>query len=286
MRSCRKCQTAFTINPKSSIKTYCRLCVNAANRASRLRRMVEVTCKDCQTHFQTDKRRLNVWQGRCRPCQHIVNGQNRRLPSLREKVCPKCNQVFLLHKRASWCAPCTAAYQTARNRANPEAARASVRARYHRDKVEVACIDCGTVRKVNKTYLQRGKSRRCVPCSAKEIVTRPEVLAKRRRENHPRWKGGTKPLQLVVRGSTEYKLWRKQIIERDNKTCQICQQLTEKPEVDHYPKPFIKIYEAFEQTNLHAREYEDFWDINNGRTLCSPCHKRHGWNYSNHRKRT
>lgn len=76
---------------------------------------------------------------------------------------------------------------------------------------------------------------------------------------HPRWKGGKRSPLTKLRGTREYKLWRKAVIERDNHRCVMC----------------------FSDKELHADHLKSFADypelrlaIDNGRTLCKNCHMR------------
>lgn len=83
-------------------------------------------------------------------------------------------------------------------------------------------------------------------------------------EKHYNWKGGVTKKAELIRGSCEYKNWRKSVFERDNYTCVICgdRSCTDnriRLNADHI-KPF-SIY-------IELR-----FDINNGRTLCEPCHR-------------
>jgi len=77
-------------------------------------------------------------------------------------------------------------------------------------------------------------------------------------KNH-RWKGGITPHNHKIRSSTEYKLWRESIFERDKYTCRMCGK----------------------GGYLHAHHLWDFAKfpelrlaINNGITLCRSCHKK------------
>ena len=78
--------------------------------------------------------------------------------------------------------------------------------------------------------------------------------------NHPAWKGGVSTEHEKVRKSTEYKLWRKAVFARDNYTCVACKATKCELNADHI-KPF-----AFFPELRFA--------IDNGRTLCVPCHKK------------
>lgn len=78
-------------------------------------------------------------------------------------------------------------------------------------------------------------------------------------ENNHSWKGGIEKENKKIRESPEYLDWRKSVFERDRYTCVFCGKRGGKLEVDH-----IKPFALFPSLRL---------DINNGRTLCSPCHK-------------
>jgi len=79
-------------------------------------------------------------------------------------------------------------------------------------------------------------------------------------ENHPCWKGGVTPLYKKIRKSPEYILWRTSVFERDNYTCTICGLVGGKLNADH-----IKPFALYPELRL---------SIDNGRTLCEPCHKK------------
>jgi hypothetical protein len=80
-------------------------------------------------------------------------------------------------------------------------------------------------------------------------------------DKHPHWKGGITPINLKIRASLEYKLWRQAVFERDNYTCIWCgDSKGGNLEADH-----IKPFALFPELRLA---------IDNGRTLCKNCHRK------------
>lgn len=84
-----------------------------------------------------------------------------------------------------------------------------------------------------------------------------------RGEFHHSWKGGVMTETRKIRQSLEYKLWREAVFKRDNYTCIWCGIRSAKG---------VRVY-------LHADHIKSFalfpelrFSIDNGRTLCRPCH--------------
>jgi 5-methylcytosine-specific restriction endonuclease McrA len=74
---------------------------------------------------------------------------------------------------------------------------------------------------------------------------------------HNNYKGGITPINAAIRGSLEYKLWRRAILERDKYTCIWCGN-TNNLQADH-----IKPFSLFPELRFA---------LDNGRTLCKECH--------------
>lgn len=91
---------------------------------------------------------------------------------------------------------------------------------------------------------------------------------------HPRWKANKqRPFANAVRQLFKYRQWRSDIFTRDDFTCVFCGVRGVYLEADHYPKMFASILREYQLETLEdALDCEELWDINNGRTLCRPCH--------------
>lgn len=79
-------------------------------------------------------------------------------------------------------------------------------------------------------------------------------------KNHPSWKGGITPINVIIRGSMESRLWREAVFKRDKWTCVWCGQIGGELNADH-----IKRFSEYPELRFA---------IDNGRTLCVPCHKK------------
>lgn len=80
------------------------------------------------------------------------------------------------------------------------------------------------------------------------------------RETNHFWKGGITEENKRQRNRAEYKIWRDSVYKRDDYTCQICRARGVELNADH-----IKPWAYFPELRF---------DINNGRTLCVPCHRK------------
>jgi hypothetical protein len=103
-------------------------------------------------------------------------------------------------------------------------------------------------------------------------------------EKNPRWKGGVTPLNSMIRHCDKYFEWVNSVFTRDDFTCQECGVRGSYLEA-HHEKRFSKIMDEFlfeynqfspiedrETLFRLAMKYKPFWDLENGKTMCSKCH--------------
>ena len=83
-------------------------------------------------------------------------------------------------------------------------------------------------------------------------------------KKHWNWKGGITSMNIKIRNSLEYKLWRKAIYERDKYTCIWCGAKSQKGMKVILHADHIKPFALFPELRFA---------IDNGRTLCEDCHK-------------
>lgn len=89
---------------------------------------------------------------------------------------------------------------------------------------------------------------------------RPEIQG----ERCYMWKGGITPIQYKIRTSLEYRLWRTAVFDRDNYTCVWCGARNGEGKRVVLNADHIKPFALFPELRLA---------IDNGRTLCVPCHR-------------
>ena len=100
----------------------------------------------------------------------------------------------------------------------------------------------------------------------------PSVIL--RGPQHPNWRGGKVSLYIQIRNCFKYRQWRSDVFTRDNFSCQDCGDSTGgNLNADHIV-PFIQIIRKYCIATIEqAINCEELWNINNGKTLCVPCHR-------------
>lgn len=93
-------------------------------------------------------------------------------------------------------------------------------------------------------------------------------------KDNPGWQGGKTQLIQLIRNLNKYYEWRLTVFKRDNFICQKCSKNSDGDmEADH----IVPLSHIVDINNIistdRAFDCNDLWDVNNGRTLCSNCHK-------------
>jgi 5-methylcytosine-specific restriction endonuclease McrA len=93
---------------------------------------------------------------------------------------------------------------------------------------------------------------------------------------------GKTPLQKKIRNLPEYNEWRIKVFKRDIYTCKKC---GDKGYI--YAHHIVSLSTLIKKYNIKTSKetllYKEFWDIDNGQTLCLNCHLKTD-NYGNFRK--
>ncbi len=139
------------------------------------------------------------------------------------------------------------------------------------DRIEKTCPSCGTkfsvrpslvrVKCCSRSCGQRGKTSPMKGCQASQETREKQRLAKLgiRGPDHWNWRGGSGTERHLAMNRDEYKQWRRAVFVRDGFTCVFC-GTNGALQADHI-KPWAKY------PNLR-------YDVDNGRTLCLPCHEQ------------
>ncbi len=82
------------------------------------------------------------------------------------------------------------------------------------------------------------------------------------------------PERIIIRLSPRYMKWRSDIFKRDNWTCKTCNSKDKKLHAHHSKVKFTKLLKEYSiKTYEQALKCDELWDLNNGVTLCTDCHK-------------
>lgn len=125
----------------------------------------------------------------------------------------------------------------------------------------MSCIVCGSLRDI-PTHRQKSFRFCSMKCSglAKKGLPFPGKHFSASGEKNPAWKGGVTPLRWGERLTWKYEKWREAVLKRDKRICQLCGQKGGFLCVDH-----IKPWAQFPELRF---------SMENGRTLCIPCHRK------------
>lgn len=117
------------------------------------------------------------------------------------------------------------------------------------------CVVCGKSFYCSKSQQRERNRKTCSnPCKAKYLAIHFKG------EGSPSWKGGISGENRSIRYSAFGQSWRKQIFERDNYTCQVC----------NVRGTYLEAHHIFRFAYFPDLRF-NLW---NGMTLCRPCHDK------------
>jgi hypothetical protein len=93
--------------------------------------------------------------------------------------------------------------------------------------------------------------------------TRKKLSESHKGSKHWNWQGGISPENKRIRQSREWKMWRKQVFERDNYTCCDCLKTNCYLEAHH----IVPV----------RKDKKLLFTLTNGVSLCRPCHLKTMW---------
>ena len=118
------------------------------------------------------------------------------------------------------------------------------------------------------TRLKMSATHKRLWAEGKHVVTeewRRKIVEANKGENNHGWKGGITSESSKIRSSAEYKLWRTAVFKRDNYTCVFCGYKSAGKRPPDINADHIKPMSVFPELRFA---------IDNGRTLCLPCHRQ------------
>jgi len=249
---CMRCgalePVAKRVLPQSS--TLCKSCFS---------KPVRVQCSDCGKDYTKVRHGLYGWTGRCAECGNKKRrGMKHRQVLL---ICMECCALepfprAHLQRGTALCAKCHG--------------RRNVIRFFKRRAITLPCLECGWVCQIRPQYLPKWQGR-CHQCAntlkwysmpeekRRQILERAKCFQFAKGHQPANWKGGITPIMARIRTSQPYLNWARAVKKRDNFTCQMCGTRGGRLHSDHI-LPF-------------ATHPELRLDLDNGRTLCAPCHR-------------
>lgn len=126
-------------------------------------------------------------------------------------------------------------------------------------------LDAGVRFKKGEASWNKGTNKSGMSGKAHSPETKEKMKQSSLGEKASNWKGGVTAINYRIRRSGEYKAWRLSVFERDNYTCVHCGNKSAAGNRVVLNADHIKPFAFYPKLRF---------DINNGRTLCEPCHKK------------
>ena len=221
----------------TSKRPHSKFCSNNCSKKNSYRKrpkFYEGSCSYCGEEFKARKPKSKFCSIKCKNHFH----KNSDI----EKECPVCEKIFVVPF-------------------------------YERDKSEHCSHSCAGVARWKKMEGSGRKEEILIKIRESHLEGHRTGRISRFGENAPSWKGGITKLNQSVRSLEKYKKWRKEVFIRDNFTCTNCGDRGYL-NADHIKPLYVLLEENNIKDTEQANSCDALWDIENGRTLCVPCHKK------------
>lgn len=247
-KNCLHCGELFKTTPsqiKAGYGKFC--CKQCAYDYKYIKTHIKVVCKHCNKVFIVPQSRLNYERDNTNYCSKACMNQHR---SKDKKLCVDCGKV-LSKQSAIRCLSC--------NRIGERSLT------FKGGDIKTTCEFCGIT--FNKDRSQYAKS--------KYHYCSPECCNTHRRTLYVGLNStGKTKLSYLLRTNAYNREWRTNVFKRDNYTCQRCGERGSYIEAHHIVEltKLVKKYNII--SVVDAIKIKEFWDIDNGITLCKSCHKQ------------
>lgn len=239
-RTCEQCGARFSVYPAIVKRGGGRFCSKGCANRNRAKPIMQ-TCPVCGIPFRVVPSKIKTRIHCSRECTTTSNKrkwasgeiQRHRRITPNEFICAQCGDPFSRFY-ATDCKYCSQACQQAAKR---------------KERVALTCVQCGEPFTVEPSVARINKPKFCsFACQSKSREKGADTTGLNKRSE-----------RTVLMQRAEYIAWRIAVFERDEYTCQMCG--TQKPQFNaHHIKSF--------KSHPVLR-----FDVNNGQTLCVPCHR-------------
>lgn len=204
---------------------------------------------------------------------------NKGISKIKDRPCLKCGKLYRPRRKSTkYCSRDCSISATFKGKPFTEEHKVnlsrSLKGKVHKNKEEKQHKIC---KYCKKDYIPCYKKQKY--CSSKcfatvEIKGKPVKESVKQKISMTRRKlskfdGYAISTNKLLRNSHKWKLWREKVFIRDDYTCKKCELRGCYLEPHH----IIQVKECIEKGDLDM-----IFDIDNGMTLCRPCHKKiHGW---------
>jgi len=230
--------------------------------------MIEVKCKRCGKIFETYLYRIK--DGRGKYCSKKCQYGNSKM----KKKCIVCGKDYIIYKhREDTAKCCSKKCWYGYNKGKNSILFGKELSEETKKKMRKAKKGYKPSKETREKWSKVRKGRKTKPCSEEKKI---KIGNANRGKNNWNWKGGITPFRIRIWRSSNYKIWRLSVFERDNFICQMpdCDKIERILNAHH-----IKLFnEIMSENNIKTVEEaiacQELWNLDNGITLCKKCHKK------------